>query len=124
MSCIGALMPARDLMRVAESVAQAVRAGQARRPAALAAAHADDSAVRIAPAEAALGWNFYVMSVNIEVARQLAQLPETGILEAKGALLEQKFVGWLNARAKARKTDDRVHFNLLSDLKSSRYGLF
>lgn len=87
-------------------------------------AHADDSAVRIAPAEAALGWNFYVMSVDVEVARQLAQLPETGILEAKGASLEQKFVGWLNGRAKAKNADDRVHFNLLSDLKSSRYGLF
>jgi hypothetical protein len=87
-------------------------------------AHADESALRIAPAEQALGWNFYVMSVDMEVARHLAQLPETGILEAKGTSLEQKFVGWLNARAKARNADDRVHFNLLSDLKSSRYGLF
>lgn len=43
---------------------------------------------------------------------------------AKGSSLEQKFVGWLNDQAKARNAGDRMHFNLLSDLKSSRYGLF
>ena len=59
-------------------------------------AHADESAVRMGSAEPALGWNFYVMSVDIEVTRQLVQLPESGILEAKDSSLEQKFVGWLD----------------------------
>jgi hypothetical protein len=86
-------------------------------------AHAEESAMRIGPAEQALGWNFYIMSVNKDVARQLAQLPESGLLDVKGDSLEQKFVVWLNSRSKARN-DDKVHFNLLSDLKSSRYGLF
>jgi hypothetical protein len=87
-------------------------------------AHAEESAVRIGPAERTFGWNFYVMSVDKAVARSLAQLLESGILDIKGSSLEQKFVGWLNQRVKANGIDGKVHFNLLSDLKSSRYGLF
>lgn len=86
--------------------------------------HAEETAARIGPAENALGWNFYILSVDMAVARQLAQLSESGLLDVKGDSLEQKFVGWLNGRAQARNADDRVHFSLLSDLKSSRYGLF
>jgi hypothetical protein len=86
--------------------------------------HADESAVRISTPEKTFGWNFYMMSVNMEVARQLAHLPESGILDAKGGSLEQKFVSWLNLRAKTIGAGDKVRFNLLSDLKSSRYGLF
>jgi hypothetical protein len=87
-------------------------------------AHAEESAVRIGSAEQTFGWNFYIMSVDKAVARSLAQMPESGILDVKGSSLEQKFVGWLNRLAKANGADDKVHFNLLSDLKSSRYGLF
>jgi hypothetical protein len=87
-------------------------------------AHAEESALHMSPAEQTFGWNFYLMSVNKAVARSLAQLPESGILDVRGSSLEQKFVGWLNRRAKASGAEDRVHFNLLSDLKSSRYGLF
>jgi hypothetical protein len=64
------------------------------------------------------------MSVDKAVARILAQLPESGMLDVRGSSLEQKFVGWLNQLAKASGADDRIHFNLLLDLKSSRYGLF
>lgn len=87
-------------------------------------AHAEESAVRMGSAKQTFGWNFYVMSVDRAVARQLAQLPESGIPDARGSSLEQKFVSWLNSRAKTKGADDKVHFNLLSDLKSSRYGLF
>lgn len=87
-------------------------------------AHAEESAVRMSSAEQALGWNFYIMSVDKEVARVLAQLPESGMLDVRGSTLEQKFVGWLNQLAKINGADGKVHFNLLSDLKSSRYGLF
>jgi len=47
------------------------------------------------------------------VARQLAQLPESGILDAKGGSLEQKFISWLNNRVRTKGADDKVHFNLL-----------
>jgi hypothetical protein len=87
-------------------------------------AHAEESAMCIGNAEHNFGWNFYIMSVNKAVARSLAQLPESGILDIKGSSLEQKFVGWLNQLAKTNGADGKVHFNLLSDLKSSRYGLF
>ena len=89
----------------------------------LSLAHAGESAVRMGSAEPALGWNIYIMSVDMEMARQLVQLPESGILDAKGSSLG-KFVSWLNSQEKARDAADRVHSNLLSDLKSSRYGLF
>jgi hypothetical protein len=87
-------------------------------------AHAENSAMRIGSAEQMFGWNFYIMSVDKAVARILAQLPESGMLDVRGSSLEQKFVGWLNQLAKASGADDRIHFNLLLDLKSSRYGLF
>lgn len=85
--------------------------------------HARESDLHIGPAEPALGWNFYLLSVDKAVARQLAQLPESGILDVRGDSLEQRFVNWLNLRAK-NDAGDKVHFNLLSDLKSSRYGFF
>lgn len=87
-------------------------------------AHVEESAVRVGSAWQALGWNFYFISVDKAAARQLVQLPESGILDAKLSLFEQKFVGWLNSQAKASNAGERVHFNLLADLKSSRYGLF
>jgi hypothetical protein len=74
-------------------------------------AHAENSAMRIGSAEQMFGWNFYIMSVDKAV-------------DVRGSSLEQKFVGWLNQLAKASGADDRIHFNLLSNLKSSRYGLF
>ena len=86
--------------------------------------HANDSAMLIRSAEPAIGRNFYIISVDREVARQVAQLPESGIFAVKGDSLEQKFVEWLNRRAKAKGIDDKIHFNLLSDLMSSRFGLF
>jgi len=86
--------------------------------------HAEESALRMSSAEQTFGWNFYIMSVDKTVATQLAQLPENGILDIKGSTLEQKFVSWLNRRAKTNGAGDKIQFNLLSDLKSSRYGLF
>ena len=108
----------------ASSIEPDVRAIEALMGDILRMAHADESAMRIGPAEQTFGWNFYIMSVDKAVARHLAQLTESGILDIRGSSLEQKFVGWLNQRAKAGGAGDRVRFNLLSDLKSSRYGLF
>jgi len=86
--------------------------------------HAKESDIRVGEAEPAFGWNFYVLTVDKTVARRLAQLPESSILKVKGDSLEQKFVNLLNQKVKANKFMDKIHFNLLSDLKSSRYGLF
>jgi hypothetical protein len=87
-------------------------------------AHAEDSDLRIGSVKPAFGWNFYVLSVSRMAVSQLAQLPGSDILKTKGDTLEQKFVNWLNRQTKKKSIDDKLHFNLLSDLKSSRYGLF
>jgi hypothetical protein len=86
--------------------------------------HAKESDLHISSAEQVLGWNFYMLSIGRDVMRRLAQLPESNILRVKGDSFEQKFVNWLNKQAKKKDVGDRAHFILLSDLKSSRYGLF
>jgi hypothetical protein len=86
--------------------------------------HAKESDMDIGSAEPAFGWNFYILTLDKEVARWLAQLPESSIFRVKGDLLEQKFVNWLKQQVKANNFKDKIHFNLLLDLKSSQYGLF
>jgi hypothetical protein len=86
--------------------------------------HANESDIHISSVEPTFGWNFYVLTVRADVPRRLAQLPGSGLLRAKGNSLEQKFVNWLNRRVKVNNLEDKIHFSLVSDLKSSRYGLF
>src|SRR5262245_61436513 len=64
-------------------------------------AHADESAIHVGPAEHTFGWKFYTLYVDKALARQISQLPGSGIVDAKGDSLEQKFVGWLNRNARA-----------------------
>ena len=91
---------------------------------ALEMAHGQESDFHLYSAEYTFGWNSYMLSVNMSVIRRLVQLPDSDILKAKGDSLEQKFVNWLNGQTKKKNVDDKIHFSLLSDLKSSRYGLF
>jgi hypothetical protein len=86
--------------------------------------HAQESDVHFGSAEYTFGWNFYILSVNLSVVRRLTELPDSDVLKAKGDSLEQKFVNWLNRQTKKKNINDKIHFSLLSDLKSSRYGLF
>lgn len=86
--------------------------------------HAQESDFHLGSAEYTFGWNFYMLSVNMSVVKRLAQLPDSDILKVKGDSLEQKFVNWLNGQTKKKNAGDKIHFSLLSDLKSSRYGLF
>lgn len=39
-----------------------------------------ESTMRIDSTKQTFGWNFYIVSVDMAVARQLAQLPESGLL--------------------------------------------
>lgn len=86
--------------------------------------HVQESDFHLGSAEYTFGWNFYLLSINESVVMRLAQLPESDVLKVKGDSLEQKFVNWLNGQTKKKNVDDKIHFSLLSDLKSSRYGLF
>jgi hypothetical protein len=74
------------------------------------------------PAEPAFGWTFYTLSVNKDVVRRFAGLPESEILQSRGATLDQKFAAWLNRQLKSRMQG--VQVRLLSDLKSSQFGFF
>jgi hypothetical protein len=81
-------------------------------------------ALSIGPPESAFGWSFYPVSVARSALRQLASIPDSEIPRTKGDSVEQKFVNWLNKQAKQRGFEERIHFSLASDLRSSRYGLF
>ena len=78
----------------------------------------------VGSAESALGWTFYTISASTHAIKRLASFPGTEIMKVKGDSLEQRFVHWLNKQAKKKGLDERVHFALASDLRSSRYGLF
>ncbi|MCI0564403.1 MAG: hypothetical protein MN733_38515 [Nitrososphaera sp.] len=86
--------------------------------------HATESELHVSAPDPAFGWNFFLISVDRSMLARLAQLPQGGILKVKGDSLEQKFVNWLNGKAKSVGIGERLHFTLLSDLKSSRYGFF
>jgi len=73
-------------------------------------------------AEPAFGWTFYALAVDKSFVRRLAGLPDIGIMRTKGATLDQKFAVWLNRQLEARAEGIRVE--LLSDLRSSQFGLF
>lgn len=78
--------------------------------------------LRAGKAESAFGWTFYPLSVSKEMVLRLAALPEIGIAKSKGSTLDQKFATWLNRQLDTRA--EGVQVRLLSDLKSSQFGLF
>ena len=86
--------------------------------------HASESDIHLSSAEPVFGWNFYIIHIDKSLVQTLAQLPESDILKVKGDSIDQKFVNWLNKQTKKNNIDDMIRFSLLSDLKSSRYGLF
>ena len=55
------------------------------------------------------------------MVQRLAAL-EQGIRKSRGSTLDQKFATWLNRQLGKRA--DGVQVRLLSDLKSSQFGLF
>ncbi len=86
--------------------------------------HASKADFRIGSSEFSFGWHFYQIGVATLTVRKLGKLPESGLAATKGDSIEQKFVNWLNQQAKNNGIDEKLHFTLTSDLKSSRYGFF
>ncbi len=74
------------------------------------------------PPEPKFGWEFYRLSINKMIVRRLASLPDNNIMKMKGETLDQKFSVWFNRQLKIRI--DKVQVRLLSELKSSQFGLF
>ena len=85
--------------------------------------HAGES-MAIGEIDSALGWTFYSVSASRAAIRHLAEFPGNDIMKVRGDSVEQRFVNWLNRQAKKKGLGDRIHFTLVSDLRSSRYGLF
>jgi hypothetical protein len=86
--------------------------------------HASEDQLRMGSSEFSFGWHFYQIGVASSIVRKLAQLPESGLSTIKGDSIEQKFANWLNHQTKNYDIDYKLHFTLISDLKSSRYGFF
>ena len=86
--------------------------------------HAQHSDVVTNTGESALGWTFFEVSVKPSLVRRLASLPSSEFQKLRGDSTDQKFVIWLNRLAQRNGLDEKLHFSLLSDLNSSRYGLF
>ncbi len=74
------------------------------------------------PPEPNFGWEFYRLSINKVIVRRLASLPDNSIMKMKGETLDQKFSVWFNRQLKVRT--DKVQVRLLSELRSSQFGLF
>lgn len=85
-------------------------------------AGSDRADILSGPAESAFGWDFYPVAISRAFVQQLANMPENDIWRMKGANLDEKFATWLNRQLKLRV--EGVQVKLLSDLKSSRFGLF
>lgn len=80
------------------------------------------------PPEQTMGWTFYQLAVSKGFVRRLADVPGISISAMKGDTLDDKFVAWLNMQLAARAGNEKGHtavqVRLLSDLRSSRFGLF
>ena len=74
------------------------------------------------PAESALGWDFFPLAISRAFVQRLANMPGNDIWHMKGGNLDEKFATWLNRQLELRT--EGVQVRLLSDLKSSRFGLF
>lgn len=90
---------------------------------ALGMVHAGET-IAIGNPDYAFGWTFYPILVQRSSLRKLTLLPGCTITRVTGDSLEQKFVNWLNKQVKKKGMAKQIHFNLTSDLRSSRYGLF
>jgi hypothetical protein len=84
--------------------------------------HGKESDFHFGAPENTFGWNFCTLTVNRMIVQQLIQLFGNEILKAKGSSLDQKFVEWLKNRY--IKKNPNIDIKLVSDLKSSRFGLF
>ena len=73
--------------------------------------------------EQTFGWYFFTCSIRRKIVHQLNELLANEILKAKGDSTDQKFIEWLKKKYHIKKNSS-IDITLVSDLKSSRFGLF
>lgn len=85
--------------------------------------HGKDTDYHIGPPEQMFGWNFFILSIKRKTVHQLTKLLGTEILKERGGSIDQKFVSWVKRKYGIEKKSN-LNMVLLSDLKSSEFGLF
>jgi len=83
--------------------------------------HAEDGFV-ITDSEFAFGWHFYVVSVNKNLIRKLADQMGPDFEKLKGKGLEKKFLTWLTN--KVEEKNFRIKLAIKEEMESSKYGIF
>ena len=83
--------------------------------------HAEDGFV-ITDSEFAFGWHFYVVSVNIELIRKLADQMGPDGHKVKGKGFEKKFLTWLTNKVEQKNL--KIKLAIKEEMESSKYGIF
>jgi len=83
--------------------------------------HAEDGFV-ITDSEFAFGWHFYVVSVNKDLIRKLADQMGPDFEKLKGKGLGKKFLTWLTNKVEEKNL--RIKLAIKEEMESSKYGIF
>ncbi len=83
--------------------------------------HGQDEFV-VTDSEFAFGWHFFVVSVNREMVKKLAEQLGQDFERLKGKGLEKKFLTWLTQ--KIENKIPRFKLAIKEEMESSKYGIF
>jgi hypothetical protein len=83
--------------------------------------HAENGFV-ITDSEFAFGWHFYVVSINKELIRKLADQKGPDFEKLKGKGIEKKFLTWLTNKVEEKNL--RIKLAIKEEMESSKYGVF
>ncbi len=76
----------------------------------------------VTDSEFAFGWHFYVVCVNMSLARKLSEQLGSDFEKMKGKTLEHKFLNWLDQ--KIPRDDFRLKLAIKEEMESSKFGIF
>lgn len=76
----------------------------------------------VTDSEFAFGWHFYVVCVNLSLARKLSEQLGPDFEKIKGKNLEHKFLNWLDK--KIPREDFRLKLAIKEEMESTKFGIF
>jgi hypothetical protein len=85
--------------------------------------HGKETDYHFGSPEQTFGWNFFTLSISREIVQQLNEVLGNEISRTRGDSIDQKFLQWLKKKYDIKKKSN-LDIVLVSDLKSSRFGLF
>jgi len=83
--------------------------------------HGQDDFI-ITDSEFALGWHFYVVSVNRELIKKLSDQMGSDFENLKGKRTEKKFLTWLTRKVEQKNL--KIKLAIKEEMESSKYGIF